>query len=59
MPKLFKSADERRDKSIRVNLNTREVMYLDKLIEVEGDKDKSNLIRRIIFDRYKKKVISN
>ena len=57
MPKAKAAPEDVRDKYIKVQLNDKEVKYLDALLEVEGDRDKSNLVRRIIFDRYKQKIM--
>jgi hypothetical protein len=44
-----------RDKYIKVQLTEGEAKNLEELLELEGDSTKSNLVRRIIHDRYKEK----
>lgn len=50
------SAKGVRKKHIKVMLNERDVWYLNELADIEGEWSKSNLIRRLIFERYKERV---
>ena len=51
-----KSPDILLDKSFRVLLSSKELRYLNELVEFEGDTNKSTLLRRMIHERYKEKI---